>query len=106
MKNDVHWIPGVFILLGLLANSASGQTTASPERGAEIVAKWCTNCHATGATRRAADVGPTFPEIARSRSPDYLRGFLSNPHVRGLMPPFDLATAQVEDIVAYLQTLK
>lgn len=93
-------------LLPALVTAAAGQTNGSAEHGAEMVARWCTDCHATGAARRAADVAPTFPSIAGSRSPDYLRGFLANPHVRGLMPPFELGTQEIEDIVAYLQTLK
>lgn len=76
------------------------------KRGAEIVARWCTDCHATGQGARASDVGPSFPEIAENRSADYIRGFLANPHVRGLMPPFDMPRQHIEDVVAYLQSLK
>lgn len=95
---------GCLVLSGI--STASAQTSGIAERGAQIAAKWCSDCHATGAARRASDVAPTFPEIARQRSPDYVRGFLANPHIRGLMPPFDLSTDHIEDIVAYLQTLK
>jgi mono/diheme cytochrome c family protein len=96
----------VVLALMVTGSAASAQTPGSAERGAEIASRWCTECHATAAVRRAADVGPTFPQIARTRSPDYIRGFLANPHLRGLMPPFDLTTAHVEDIVAYLRTLQ
>ena len=78
----------------------------SAERGAALAERWCAECHATGAGQRAADVAPAFASIASERSPDYVRGFLANPHVRGDMPTFDLSTAEIEDIVAYLATLK
>ena len=82
------------------------QTTLSAERGSQIATKWCTACHSTGSSSQASDVGPSFYDIAPRRSPDYVRGFLANPHVRGSMPPFDLSGEQVEAIVAYMQTLK
>ncbi len=94
--------------LALVAASwpAAAQQLDPAARGGELAKHWCAECHATGAERGAADVGPTFPDIAKRRSDDYIRGFLANPHLRGLMPPFDLATAQVEDLVAYLATLR
>lgn len=95
----------IAIGLATLASSAS-QTAPSAERGAQLAAMWCSSCHATGATSQGADLGPTFVDIARRRSPDYLRSFLANPHARGAMPPFDLAREHTEDLVAYFQTLK
>jgi cytochrome c2 len=71
-----------------------------------VAARWCTACHATGTTAQAGDVGPTFEEIAARRSDDFLRGFLSNPHVRGSMPPFELAREHVADLVAYIRSLE
>ena len=89
----------------LTGASATAESNLAAERGAAVVAQWCSECHATGAAR-AADVGPTFPDIAARRSPDYIEGFLANPHTRGSMPPFDLGRDQISDIIAYLQTLK
>lgn len=85
---------------------AIGQTAPSAERGAQVAAMWCSSCHATGAVSQGSDVAPTFAEIAHRRSPDYIRGFLANPHVRGSMPPFDLAREHTEDLVAYFESLK
>ncbi len=101
--------PAVISALALMLASAGLPATAQPnisaERGGEIAERWCVECHATGGAK-AADVGPPFPDIARRQSPDYLRGFLTNPHLRGLMPPFDLSRQQIDDIIAYMQTLK
>ncbi|MEX0758900.1 MAG: c-type cytochrome [Tistlia sp.] len=89
----------------LAASSASAQAV-SAERGREVARLWCAHCHSTDAAPQASDVGPSFPRIAERRSPDYLRGFLANPHVRGEMPPFDLSREHIEDLIAYLGTLE
>lgn len=94
------------IVVAGLWGYAQAQSPVSAELGGEIVSQWCATCHATGDVR-AVDVGPPFPAVARRRSPDYLRGFLANPHSRDWMPPFgNLSREQIEDIVAYIQTLK
>jgi len=95
----------IVVLLAIMTAAVS-QTLPAAEEGARLAAMWCSSCHATGATSQGADIGPTFVEIAQRRSPDYLRGFLANPHVRGSMPPFDLAREHTEDLVAYFQSLK
>lgn len=92
--------------LAALPPQAWAQASGSAARGAEIAGRWCVSCHVTGTGGRATDAGPTFAEVARTRSPDYLRGFLANPHARGVMPPIELARDDVEDVIAYLQTLK
>ncbi|MFN3260297.1 MAG: c-type cytochrome [Pikeienuella sp.] len=94
------------LFLAAPAPAFAAGAAPSAERGAALAERWCAECHATGAGQRAADVAPGFARIAAERSPDYVRGFLANPHVRGDMPTFDLSTAEIEDIVAYLATLK
>ncbi|GHD60103.1 hypothetical protein GCM10017083_45770 [Thalassobaculum fulvum] len=104
----VHRMAFVAACCGMLAAApaAAAESIDPAKRGAEIAARWCSDCHASGASARASDVGPPFPKIARERSADYLRGFLANPHVRGQMPPFDLTRDRIEDLVAYLQSLR
>jgi len=90
----------------LAGASAQAQPVGSAELGGEIATQWCAACHAIN-DDRAIDVGPPFPAIANRRSPDYLRGFLANPHSRNWMPPFDHLTPEhIEDLVAYIQSLK
>lgn len=99
---------GLFLIGALLA-APDARAQADPgagERGAAIAAQWCSRCHATGAAPEASDVASSFHEIAGRRSPDYIRGFLANPHVRGDMPPFELSAEHVEDLLAYLQSLR
>ncbi len=90
----------------LMGANVAAQSTAPVERGAALPRQWCAECHATDEAQ-ATDAAPPFVGAARRRSPDYLRGFLANPHSRATMPTFDnLTVAQIEDLVAYLQSLK
>jgi cytochrome c len=48
---------------------------------------------------------PTFPQVARSGlTADQLRAFLSHPH--GAMPDLSLTRAEIDDLVAYIATLR
>lgn len=103
------WIPAIAIALAVSSAPTAGaraQSTPSPELGAEVAHQWCGYCHAIGGDR-AVDVGPPFSDIAARRSPDYLRGFLANPHSRNWMPPFShLTREQIEGVVAFIMTMK
>lgn len=98
----------VAVSFGLVATvkPARAQTDGLAVRGAELAALWCAQCHATGRSAQATDAAPGFPTIARTRSDDEIRGILATPHMRAAMPPFELTTTGIEDIVAYLQTLR
>jgi len=75
----------------------------SAERGQEVVAMWCVSCHSVGAT--ANDRVPSLQALAANpkRTDGAIRAFLMQPHKP--MPPLELGTQQIEDIVAYLRTL-
>ncbi len=91
--------------------AAHGAQSASPgaklygdaARGREIAERWCAGCHAMGVTQD--DRIPSFPALARSlpRSEGAVRAFLMQPHLP--MPPLELGTQQIEDIVAYLRAV-
>jgi hypothetical protein len=52
--------------------------------------------------RRAVQGPPAFQTIARARAPDSLRAFLARPHPP--MPPIDLSRADIDNLVAYIET--
>lgn len=82
----------------------SGLTASGdPKRGAAITEKWCTGCHRAGTT--ADDRIPTLGALALNppRTDGAIRAFLMQPHKP--MPPIELETQQIEDIIAYLHTL-
>jgi mono/diheme cytochrome c family protein len=91
------------ILLVALATPAR----ADAARGAAIAERWCASCHVIGPGRGGSvpQGPPTFPQVARSGlTADQLRAFLSHPH--GAMPDLSLTRAEIDDLVAYIATLR
>lgn len=74
--------------------------------GQRIAIDWCSSCHAVDGARRASDVAPTFSSIANQ--PDlaasFLRVFLIDPHRP--MPKLDLPRIDIDDLVAYILSLR
>jgi len=73
-------------------------------RGREVVNRWCVSCHALGAP--IDDRIPSLLALARNmaRSEGAVRAFLMHPHEP--MPPLEISNQQIEDIVAYLRTVR
>jgi mono/diheme cytochrome c family protein len=96
-------------LLGVaFVGPSLAQDPANPPdavRGKALAERWCGACHLVQ-LRFAAIDPPTFSAIANdpSKTAEYLRHFLANPHKD--MPPIQLTAPQVEDILAFLRTLK
>lgn len=88
------------VILPGVANAAG-----DPARGQALARIWCANCHIVEGNASGKDVVPPLAEIARRGAPDQLqaRAFLQSPHPP--MPNFDLARQQIDDIVAYLNSL-
>lgn len=97
---------GIGLAMSIVTSSAHGQSAGSAARGLEIVNQWCVECHAAGDERTSTDNVPTFSYVMQLRSADYVRGFLANPHVRLDMPPIELSNPDIDDLIAYLLTLK
>jgi mono/diheme cytochrome c family protein len=104
------------LLFGVIVLVASAADTAAQQRparfaghaavGKAIALRWCTGCHTLPGHAAASDVAPSFRAIARDphEDPDHLRGFLSRPHWP--MPPLELSRNEIEDIIAYLHTIR
>lgn len=103
------------LLSAMLIACMSGANAADPahdgaklygdaDRGRAIAGRWCVNCHSAGPT--VDDRVPSFPVLARdvTRSEGAIRAFLMQPHAP--MPPLELGTQQIEDIIAYLRTFQ
>ena len=101
------------VLLAFLAGVPAAWTAAwaaDAENGHRIADRWCSSCHVVSG--RGADGGsggtdaaPTLAGIARDpqRGPDWFRRWLSAPHPP--MPDPNLARTEIDDVVAYLQSL-
>jgi hypothetical protein len=47
---------------------------------------------------------PSFPTIARTRTANQLRAFLSHPH--GAMPDLALTRSEIDDLIGYIETFR
>ena len=83
------------------AQAAQGQDAVV---GRNLAERWCSPCHAT--STRGSDAVKSFEAIAASPAgePARMRRFLADPHAP--MPPMQLSQQEVEDLVAYVATLR
>ncbi len=93
------------VLLTLFSTALAQAPSGSPDAGKALAGRWCGACHLVQLRLTTIDP-PTFTAIANdpAKTPDYIRKFLVSPHKD--MPPIQLSPSQVEDIVAYLGTLR
>ena len=91
----------VFAALPTQAATNPGNTNA----GRDLVLRSCTTCHAVNETTSASDGAPPLSYIARDNKerPAWIRGWLMDPHPP--MPGIMLSRQQINDIIAYLDSL-
>jgi mono/diheme cytochrome c family protein len=80
---------------------------ADAAAGARLAQQWCVNCHVVNGAGPTASVPqgpPSFHTIAGHLNPDELRAFLTHPH--GAMPDLALTRAEIEDLIAYIESLR
>ena len=99
----------VLIVLATVAMPALAQTEpGDAAAGLRLAATWCANCHrvAPGGPGPSTDAAPTFRAIAQmpSTTSISLRVFLQTPHPN--MPDYRLTREELDDVVAYLVSLK
>ena len=99
------------VLAALCASASVGQaqTAASIARGQEIAERACGGCHALAGQPGRIIEGvpvPSFRAIAGqpNQTPQRLQSFILTPHRP--MPGIPLSLAEVNDVVAYLLSLK
>jgi len=82
--------------------------TVQISAGRKLALQWCAECHLVekGQAQAPVDGVPTFFSIADQPSTTEmgLRAFLTTPH--GKMPDIMLSREQIDDIVAYILSLK
>jgi len=91
-----------------LALAASGPAYAQVRAmaGHELARQWCAGCHQVEAGGIARDSAPSFINLANDRSEElnWVRTRLQTPLYP--MSGINLSNEQIEDIVAYFETLK
>lgn len=96
---------GLIVGLLLFAPAAMGQPLAGdPAAGRQLARERCSGCHAL--EPRPGDRGMSFAAIANMASTTSLslRAFLLTPHPT--MPNFRLAPREIDDIVAFILSLR
>lgn len=101
LRRHVVTLAAFLAALSSLSVAARAQDAANGRRIAE---RWCAPCHAT--QTRGSDSVMSFERIAASPAgePERMRRFLADPHPP--MPPMQLGRGDVEDLVAYVASLR
>lgn len=94
------------ILAASLAWSAASAADGDAVEGKRLAGQWCSSCHATSAGATASDTAPAFTAIAAdpAQTDARLRLWIARPH--GRMPNPNLSRLEIENVVAYLRTLR
>lgn len=93
--------------LALLALLLPWPARADPAAGERLARQWCASCHVidgVGPKTAVPQGPPPFRSVAHRLDRAQLRTFLSHPH--GAMPDLALSRAEIEDLIAYIESLK
>lgn len=91
---------------GLLIASAPAYA-GDAGAGRVLARAWCAQCHVVEADQaEASDVAPPFAQVANdpAKSKLGIAAWLAAPHPP--MPNLNLSQVQIDDLVAYIETLK
>ena len=96
----------MLVLTGVLALAPSRLVAGDAEEGRKIAETWCISCHQVSPGTGGRDTAPPFSAIAEDRIFDehMMRRTLSDPHPP--MPRIHLSRRQIEDIIAYIHSLR
>jgi cytochrome c len=99
-------IPAVMLTSLALAAATVHPAWADSAKGSQLAQQWCASRHVISGSRagNVQEGPPSFPTIARARTADQLRAFLSHPH--GAMPDLSLTRAEIDDLIGYIETLR
>ena len=101
-------IRSIITVLALFALIAPAVAEGDARSGAATARQWCAECHLVGSgpERSVVDGAPPFTAIAAdpSKSDAYLRTWLFRP--RRPMPKLELSRREIDDLVAYIASLR
>lgn len=109
MTRTIGFGRGLWAIVVLLAASASVARGGADE-GKALYEKQCKLCHGIGADKgKMADKGGPLDGVGAKRDAAWLRKYLSDPKSAmpdAKMPKMKLTDQQLDDLVAYMLTLK
>ena len=97
----------IFALTLVPAFATAAMAAGNEEAGHRLAQQWCMSCHQVEPGQTSAkDVAPTFVSLANDHGKDlnWVRNYLFDPHLP--MIGINLSRVQVDNIVAYMQTLQ
>jgi mono/diheme cytochrome c family protein len=98
-------VPAVIAAVLLCLPPGPAHAAGDAQAGGQLAQRWCTGCHIVDGSGKGPDTAPPFAVIAR-RSPNdrgWLRAWLTAPHPP--MPDPNLNRRQIDDVIAYLDSL-
>lgn len=103
-----HWhVSATRLALSCIVVLSLHRTSAAADSvvGKEIAQRWCTSCHLING-KSGPDGAPPFPAIADhpDMTSDRIAAFLTQPH--GGMPDLALTQGEIDDLDAYIRTLR
>lgn len=101
-------LTAALVAILLLVLPVSTQAAGNARTGHQLARSWCVSCHVvdSGQTIASAADAPTFATVAAmpSTTPARLHAFLMAPHTP--MSEFQLSSEQIDDVAAYILSLK
>jgi mono/diheme cytochrome c family protein len=102
-----------FVKLGaalVLVGASAGMARAGADEGKALYEKQCKICHSVkGDAGKMADKGGALDGVGAKRDAAWLKQYLADPKSQmpdAKMPKMKLSDQQLDDLVAFLQTLK
>lgn len=103
MRTSVCYVAAVII--ALFATSSTASAAGSAVAGKRLAQQWCVSCHQIEPNGPAKDSAPPFASLGvqKGKDPGWIRAWLTDPHPP--MKGINLSRQQIDDVVAYLQSL-
>jgi mono/diheme cytochrome c family protein len=101
------WLLSVVALaLIIVMRAAPGLSQGAADDGKRTAETWCSSCHLVDGVGTAIDGAPPFRAVANdpAKTSSFLRTWLTDPHYP--MPNLELSRRQIDDLVAYIESLR
>jgi len=107
----LRWISPTILLMACALSTGAAARDANTEGGRQLAQRVCASCHIVSADQPVPPIpgyGPSFFDLATRSdiTPQWLHGFLARRQAMHRMPDLQLTNRQIEDVSAYLFSLR